>query len=219
MGHQPVVWGRRAAELPSLTFPSIGGTAAPAADVPPGDVYPSRSVPPLGGMAQPGMAQQGSPRAVDVGPRGVGMPYAGVSMTSPPGPLPYRGLPQEQVEDMKSCIQNGNLRISIFNKNFEQEAKILALDQERGHICILNDDGLFEDSWEIDGLKTITQGIAASVLASPPPRDRSAAFRFKFDEMGQEDLFLCVVFDTPEQAWLSLEAFRQLCNTPIEQAP
>jgi hypothetical protein len=180
-------------------------------------IDPSKQVemsPPQLGSMPPSPAHAGN-----AGAYGASFPPAAAPAAYPHWPgLETQVEQMEAVKQMKQMILSGDLRVSVFNKHIEQEAKRLALDPQRGSICILKDDGLYEDSWEIDGLKTITKGIAHTVLANPPPADRAAAFRFKFPELGQEDLFLCIVFDTPDKAWLALEAFRQLCNVPIEQA-
>lgn len=121
----------------------------------------------------------------------------------------------ETLEDVKNSILNGKLRVSVFNKHLQLEPKRLALNPKSRRISILRDDGLCEDSWEVDNLRCVTEGIASTILADPPPSDRCMAFRFGFKELDAEDRFLCVVLDTPGSGRLATEAFSQLCGVPI----
>jgi len=128
-----------------------------------------------------------------------------------------RGLhaPSETLEDVKNAILNGKLRVSVFNKHLQLEPKRLALNPKSRRISILRDDGLCEDSWEVDKLRCVTEGIASTILTDPPPQDRCMAFRFMFPEAENEDRFLCVVLDNPGGGRLATEAFSQLCGVPI----
>merc|ERR1740121_2144761 len=124
----------------------------------------------------------------------------------------------ETLEDVKYAILNGKLRVSVFNKHLQLEPKRLALHPKLRKISILREDGLCEDSWEIENLRCVTEGIASSILADPPPADRCMAFRFGFrepDSKDEEDRFLCVVLDHPGSGRLAAEAFSQLCRVPI----
>jgi len=131
---------------------------------------------------------------------------------------PNRGLDMERaLDDMKRNILTGNLRVFVFNKSFELQAKRLAMNPNSRRISILRDDGLCEDSWEIESLRCVTQGIDATVLSEPAPPG-GASFRFKFQESDTEDRFLCVVFETLEHMFLATEAFGQLCEVPVNTA-
>mmetsp|Transcript_33906 Transcript_33906/g.85947 ORF Transcript_33906/g.85947 Transcript_33906/m.85947 type:complete len:336 (+) Transcript_33906:132-1139(+) len=121
---------------------------------------------------------------------------------------------QNQLDDMKRAILFGTLKIYVFNKHLELQAKKLALNPHSRRISILRDDGLCEDSWEIDSLRCITQGIDSSILAEAPPPG-AASFRFKFQDSDTEDRFLCVVFETQPDCILATEAFGQLCEVPV----
>merc|ERR1740121_1558604 len=122
----------------------------------------------------------------------------------------------ETLEDVKNAILNGKLRVSVFNKHLQLEPKRLALNQRARRISILREDGLCEDSWEVDNLRCVTEGIASTILADPPPADRCMAFRFGFKELdNEEDRFLCVVLDQAGTGRLATEAFSQLCGVPI----
>mmetsp|Transcript_85458 Transcript_85458/g.189821 ORF Transcript_85458/g.189821 Transcript_85458/m.189821 type:complete len:571 (+) Transcript_85458:1-1713(+) len=148
-----------------------------------------------------------------------GTPVASPIANSEMPPLAAWPQPSPSIEEMKSRILCGNLRVSVFNKNLEVEVKRLALNPNTRRISILRGDGLCEDSWETDHLQCIVRGIANTILAEPPPPERSVAFRFKFKEFDAEDRFLCVVFDSAEEALLATEAFGQLCSVPVQAAP
>lgn len=139
-------------------------------------------------------------------------PVKGGSHSLPPQ------LSKEAVEETRRRILSGILRVYVYNKNIELEAKMLALNPSphSRRISILREDGLCEDSWEMEHLRCITQGISPSILKRPPSHDLAVAFRFNFKDDGkQEDRFLCIVFDSAENAQLATEAFRQLCNVPV----
>jgi len=134
------------------------------------------------------------------------------------GQLASYPFAQEEVEAVKNLILAGQLRVSVFNENLQLEPKRLALHPNTRRISILSDAGLCEDSWEIDNLKCITEGIASTILADPPSPELSMAFRFKFKDADAEDRFLCVVFDQPDVTLLATEAFGQLCDVPVTRS-
>merc|ERR1719263_844345 len=125
----------------------------------------------------------------------------------------------EDIEMMTHDILTGNLRIKVYNKNLEKEVKRLALNPHSRRISLLRDDGLCDDSWEISSLRCIVQGIDTSILADPPPQDMAVAFRFRLSEDGSEeqDLFLCVVFDSAIAATLATQAFCDMCEVDVVQ--
>merc|ERR1712203_215581 len=127
-------------------------------------------------------------------------------------------FPPEQLDNLKHSILLGNLHVSVFNKHLQLEPKRLALNHSTRRISILREDGLCEDSWEIDSLRCITEGIDSTILQDPPPADRALAFRFKFKDSDAEDRFLCVVLDAAGTARMAAEAFGQLCGVPIQTA-
>jgi len=163
---------------------------------------------------------------------GAGMdPYGSIGPTKPPelvtsqhlmplstGQLDSYPFSQEEVENVKSFILAGQLRVSVYNENLQLEPKRLALHPNTRRISILSDAGLCEDSWEIDNLRCITEGIASTILADPPAPELCMAFRFKFSAtIDTEDRFLCVVFDDSTYTLLATEAFHQLCDVPIQR--
>lgn len=139
------------------------------------------------------------------------------------GPGRTAEVPREVITDtdldtMRRNILCGNLRVFVFNKNFELQAKRLALNPNSRRISILRDDGLCEDSWEIDGLRCVTRGVDASVLAGVEAPPGAAAFRFRFHDSDDEDRFLCVVFESLRDRYIATETFGQLCEVPVEPA-
>lgn len=147
---------------------------------------------------------------------GLRVPTLGGSSRSVPPVKP------QELDLMKYHILNGALRVTVFNKSLEQEPKRLALNTGSGRLSLLRDDGLCDASWEISCLRCIVQGIAASIMADAPPPDRAAAFRFRLAEDAEgaegaedQDLFLCVVFETAEAASLATQAFCELCHVPV----
>jgi len=148
----------------------------------------------------------------------VAMPQvAGAASRLQPASVP------ELVEEMKNRILCGRLGVAVFNEHLQLEPKRLALNPKTRRLSILREDGLCEDSWEIDDLRCMTEGIASTILSDPPPPGLAMAFRFKFrDDNGTlasdnaaQDRFLCVVLDTAEATQLALEAFSQLCRVPV----
>ena len=134
------------------------------------------------------------------------------------GQLERYPFPQEEVEGVKSLILAGQLRVSVYNENLQLEPKRLALHPNTRRVSILSDAGLCEDSWEIDNLRCITEGIASTILSDPPAPELCMAFRFKFSSsVDTEDRFLCVVFDDSTFTLLATEAFHQLCDVPIQR--
>lgn len=128
----------------------------------------------------------------------------------------FAHLPDEAVEDTMRQVLNGNLSVNVFNKNIELEMKKLALNEHTRRISIHREDGLCQDSWKMDDLSCITQGISKSILKrEPPPPDRSNTFRFTIGNEGKEERFLCLVFDSPRASQLATESFRRLCDVPI----
>jgi len=167
---------------------------------------------------------------------GAGMdPHRSIGPTKPPdlvmsqqnlmpqstGQLERYPFPQEEVEGVKSLILAGQLRVSVYNENLQLEPKRLALHPNTRRISILSDAGLCEDSWEIDNLRCITEGIASTILPDPPLPELCMAFRFKFSgenaNVDTEDRFLCVVFEDWTYTLLATEAFHQLCDVPIQR--
>merc|ERR1719343_1938886 len=105
----------------------------------------------------------------------------------------------DPVETMKHNILCGNLRVQVFNEQLVPEPKRLALNPDAGEISLLRDNGLYEDGWAMNSLQCIVQGIDASILDEPPPPDRAVALKFRSSIDGEEeeqDLFLCVVFES-----------------------
>jgi len=163
---------------------------------------------------------------------GAGMdPHRSIGPTKPPdlvtsqhlmpistGQLESYPLPQEEVDVVKGLILAGQLRVSVYNENLQLEPKRLALHPNTRRISILSDAGLCEDSWEIDNLRCITEGIASTILPDAPSPELCMAFRFKFStSVDTEDRFLCVVFDDSTYTLLATEAFHQLCDVPIQR--
>jgi len=157
---------------------------------------------------------------------GAGMdPHMSIGPSKPPdlvppstGQLASYPFAQEEVESVKNLILAGQLRVSVYNENLQLEPKRLALHPNTRRISILSDAGLCEDSWEIDNLRCITEGIASTILSDPPAPELCMAFRFKFKDYDTEDRFLCVVFDDPSMTLLSTEAFGQLCEVPVTRS-
>jgi hypothetical protein len=92
----------------------------------------------------------------------------------------------------------------------------------QGRILLLN-DGLCDDSWDVSTLRCIVRGISPTVMANPPPQEIGAAFRFISDadcangvDEENNDLHLCMVFDSPEIALYATKAFSDMCNVPIQ---
>lgn len=142
--------------------------------------------------------------------------YSGGTQRAPhPGASEF----DELLEEMRRNILSGNLRVYVYNSNLELQAKRLALNPTNRRISILRDvDGLCEDSWEMEHLCLITRGIDASILPVDPPPAAGGSFRFRFAEPGQEDRFLCVVFESMDQCILATEAFGQLCEVEVTVA-
>jgi len=157
---------------------------------------------------------------------GEGMdPQRSISPTKPPdlvppstGQLVSYPFPNEEVESIKRLILAGLLKVFVFNEKQQMEPKRLALNPHMGRISILSDAGLCEDSWDIDNLKCVTEGIASTILSDPPSPEFCMAFRFKFKDDDSEDRFLCVVFDDADLTLLATEAFGQLCDVPVQRS-
>jgi len=146
------------------------------------------------------------------------------------------GIPQKVVEppaasdvdDMKQTILCGELRVSVFNRYLEKESKRLALNPQSGLIHLLREDGLCDDTWEVTDFLCIMEGIDqivaclpddGKILENPPPADCCAALKFRGgdDKAAEEeqDLFLCVVFDSGHEAKCATKALNELCQVPI----
>mmetsp|Transcript_33947 Transcript_33947/g.66784 ORF Transcript_33947/g.66784 Transcript_33947/m.66784 type:complete len:461 (-) Transcript_33947:182-1564(-) len=157
---------------------------------------------------------------------GEGMdPHRSTSPTMPPdlmppstGQLGSYPFPQEEVESVIRLILAGQLKVFVFNEKQQMEPKRLAMNPHMGRISILSDAGLCEDSWDIDNLKCITEGIGSTILSDPPSPELCMAFRFKFKDDDSEDRFLCVVFDDADLTLLATEAFGQLCEVPVQRS-
>merc|ERR1719359_2439611 len=121
----------------------------------------------------------------------------------PPGPVS-----QEAVEEMKTRILNGELRVQVYNQKQELEVKRLAVNESKGLIAIFGDDGKPSAWFKISDLQSISRGTAGTQLDEPPPTDRAAAFTFP-------DGSLCVLFDSAEACNIAMLAFKHLCRVPI----
>jgi len=138
-------------------------------------------------------------------------------MASPMGSDPRMDMPtMKEYEAVKRAILSGEMPVSVYNKHLQLEQKTLAYNDKTRRISLHRTDGLCDDSWHADHLRCITRGIAATVLQDPPPADRGVAFRFHFRD-GSDDRFLCLVFNTKEQAFLSTQVFSTLCGVEIVQ--
>jgi len=118
-----------------------------------------------------------------------------------------------KVQHMRKLILDGQLEVSVFNKHLVPEKKRFGLDPTSRQVSILRSDGLCEDSWGIDNLRCISFGIATNILPNPPPADKTLTFRFAFQ--GNEDRFLCAIFENGEVCRLAAAAFSQLCSVPV----
>jgi len=118
-----------------------------------------------------------------------------------------------KVQQMRRLILDGALDVSVFNKHLVPEPKRFGLDPTSRQVSILRTDGLCEDSWDIDNLRCISFGIATNILPKPPPADKTLTFRFAFQ--GNEDRFLCAIFENGEVCRLAAAAFSQLCSVPV----
>lgn len=161
--------------------------------------------------------------------RGLGIHPAGDGIMTPPClggsvALTLRSNDDavDEVERMKDDILNGALCIEVFNKTKSTETKRLAINRNTESIVLLRDDGLCDGSWAISSLRCIVRGIDTAILEEPPPQDCAAAFRFRLSDSGnspreeeEDDLFLCVLFDTAAECALATRAFCELCQVQV----
>eukprot|EP00929_Paragymnodinium_shiwhaense_P000211 TRINITY_DN100459_c0_g1_i1.p1 TRINITY_DN100459_c0_g1~~TRINITY_DN100459_c0_g1_i1.p1 ORF type:complete len:398 (+),score=95.67 TRINITY_DN100459_c0_g1_i1:42-1235(+) len=128
--------------------------------------------------------------------------------------------PQQELDSVKRDILGGQLKIMVCVGPTKREAKRLSVDPRQQRICLLREeDGRCEDSWPLDSLRSISRGISTILMDVPPPRDVCASFRLQGPASAEDDeLFLCVVFDSPGVARLATQAFSELCEVPLQEA-
>jgi len=134
-----------------------------------------------------------------------------------PAATPTPPAPDADLEAMKRAVLCGELFVQVYNQQLQKEVKRLGLNPNSRKISLLRDDGMCDDSWDVSSLRCIVRGINTGILADPPPRDQAAAFRFcvSEDDTEDQDLFLCVIFESTGAATLATQAFSELCGATI----